>query len=329
MQVTVLGAGAFGTALAAALSKAVGGVLLWSRSQQVADDLLRTRINTRYLAGFEIPATMGVTSSISDALHGAAVVLMCVPTQELRNLCNEIHASGCLAPTTPILVCSKGIENKSLKLASEIIEDLLPDNPVHVLSGPALAKEIILDLPCAMVLAGRKLEPVTSLAAQLSSSTMFIVPSNDWVGVQVGATMKNIIAIACGIVTGKGLGNNATSMVVVQGLAEIQAMCAAKTGKADYKTISGFACLGDLVLTCLSPSSRNMSFGISIGQNRDISSLKNDSVLVEGAASAPSIENLGRSLGVNLPICFAISQLLCGKMTVDQVIDQIISGPFS
>ena len=328
MQVTILGAGAFGTAVATALSKAVENVLLWSRSQQVADELLSTRVNARYLPGFEIPADVKVTSSIEVALSNAAIVLLCVPTQELRNLCGEIQDSNHLASNTPILVCSKGIENKSLQLASEIIEELLPAHPVYVLSGPALAREIILGLPCTMVLAGRAQEKAAALAARLNSPAMFIVPGKDWVGVQIGATMKNIIAIACGIIIGRGLGNNAASMVVVQGLAEIRAMCTAKAGNADFETIAGYACLGDLVLTCMSPGSRNMSFGISVGQNRNISSLKNSSVLVEGAASAPAVEKLGNSLGVKLPICSAISQLLRGKMTVDQVIDQIITGPF-
>lgn len=328
VRVTVLGAGAFGTAVAAALSKTVENVFLWSRSEQVVEELLSTRENALYLPGLKIPAEIKVTPALETALLNSSAVLLCVPTQELRNLCGTVCDSGHLDPTIPVLVCSKGIENVSLKLASEVVEELLPSNPVYVLSGPALAKEIMLGLPCAMALAGKSWAQATSLSQQLSSSTMFIVPSKDWVGVQIGAAMKNIIAIACGIVAGRGLGNNAIAMVIVQGLAEIQAMCAAKAGNADLKTISGYACLGDLVLTCMSPSSRNMSFGFAVGQNGNATTQDHNLMLVEGASSAPAVESLGCSLGVELPICSAISQLLCGKMTTDQVIDQIISGPF-
>ena len=257
---------------------------------------------------------------MASSLEGVSALLLCVPTQELRNLCNRIRDTQVLNESVPVIVCSKGIENNSLKLAGEVIEELLP-NPGFILSGPALAKEIVRGLPCAMVLAGNNLSVANSLAQKLSSSTLRIVPSQDYLGVQIGAVLKNVIAIACGIVVGKGLGYNAATMVIVRGIAEIKAVCESKSGHVSLDTITGLSCLGDLVLTCTSHGSRNMSFGLAIGKNNAIPQQHN---LVEGVASAHSVEKLGKALGIELPVCFAVSQFLRKQITIDQVIERIL-----
>ena len=324
MQVTVLGAGAFGTALSVALCNAVEHVSLWSRNRDVVEELKNLRQNSAYLPGYSIPKTVDVFSDLSLSMKETSALLLCVPTQELRNLCNEIRDTQVLHRTIPVLVCSKGIENNSLKLAGEVLEEILP-NPGFVLSGPALAKEIVQNLPCAMVLAGNDLSMAEYLSQKLSSSTLKIVSSGDYLGVQIGAVLKNVIAIACGIITGKGLGYNAATMVIVQGIAEIKAVCESKSGRVSMDTITGLSCLGDLVLTCTSHRSRNMSFGLSIGQNN---AMPQHSSLVEGVASAHSVERLGKILGIDLPVCSAISQLLQGNITIDQVVERILSSSF-
>ncbi|UQD54119.1 NAD(P)H-dependent glycerol-3-phosphate dehydrogenase [Anaplasma phagocytophilum] len=322
MRVTVLGAGAFGTALSVALYNSCCSVALWSRNERVLEELRNTGMNSLYLPGCLVPKEIELIPDVESALRCASVLLLCVPTQELRNLCNDVRNTAALDASVPVLVCSKGIENKSLKFAGEVIEELLPDNPVFVLSGPALAKEMVHGLPCAMVLAGRDGSLAASLAEKLSNAVMSIAPSTDYVGVQIGSVLKNIIAIACGIVIGKGLGYNASAMVVVRGIAEIQAVSTAKSGRVDLSTIIGLACLGDLVLTCTSASSRNMSFGLAIGKGQDIAS-HNDS-LVEGAESAQSIDRLSNTLGIHLPVCSAIAKLLRGELDTDQVINQLL-----
>ncbi|MFV9839027.1 MAG: NAD(P)H-dependent glycerol-3-phosphate dehydrogenase [Aaplasma endosymbiont of Hyalomma asiaticum] len=324
MQVTVLGAGAFGTALSVALCNAVEHVSLWSRNLDVVEELKSLRQNSAYLPGYSVPKKVDVYSDLSLSLNGSTALLLCVPTQELRNLCNEIRDTKVLHGSIPVLVCSKGIENNSLKLAGEVLAEVLP-NPGFVLSGPALAREIVQNLPCAMVLAGNDLSMAEYLSRKLSSSTLKIVSSGDYLGVQIGAVLKNVIAIACGIITGKGLGYNAATMVIVQGIAEIKAVCKSKSGHVSMDTITGLSCLGDLVLTCTSHRSRNMSFGLSIGQNNAIPQQSN---LVEGVASAHSVERLGKTLGIDLPVCNAISQLLQGHMTIDQVVERILSSSF-
>ncbi|MDB1135549.1 NAD(P)H-dependent glycerol-3-phosphate dehydrogenase [Candidatus Anaplasma sp. TIGMIC] len=329
VQITVLGAGAFGTAMSVALRSAVSDVVLWSRNQRVVDELRTSGENLSYLAGSPVPRSINVTTDLELALQNTSVVLLCVPTQELRNLCNIVKDSAALRANVPVLVCSKGIESESLKFAGEIVAEVLPSNPTLVLSGPALAREMVQGLPCAMVLAGDDIHVAASLAGRLSSPSVSVVHSSDYLGVQIGSVLKNVIAIACGIVAGRKLGHNATTMVIVQGLAEIQALCTAKTGHADIATITGLACLGDLVLTCTSSSSRNMSFGLSIGQSNNVNDKASAQVLVEGAESAQSVENLGLSLGVDLPICYAVSRLLKKQLTVDQLINQILHSPFN
>ncbi|MGN7661383.1 MAG: NAD(P)H-dependent glycerol-3-phosphate dehydrogenase [Anaplasma sp.] len=324
MQFTILGAGAFGTAMSVTLCKAGKEVRLWGRNEHVIEALRTLRENALYLPGFRVPDGVLVYSDMNAALASSEAVLFCVPAQGLRSLCDTVRHTRALSNRVPIVVCSKGIENVSLKLASEVVWEIFPENPILVLSGPTLAKEMAAGLPCAMVLASDSPGTGELLASQLSTSTMSIVCSDDMIGVQAGAAMKNVIAIACGIVTGMGLGHNAAAIVVVQGMAEIRTVCEAKRGKA--KTLTGLGCLGDLVLTCTTPGSRNMSFGISIGKD-GLDAGRHRPVLVEGAESALAIMNMGNILGLDLPICSAVAQLLCGQLGVEQAVTQMLSAP--
>ncbi|MCU7611812.1 NAD(P)H-dependent glycerol-3-phosphate dehydrogenase, partial [Anaplasma capra] len=311
VQVAILGAGAFGTALSIALCKSGKKVCLWSRNERVVESLHTSGENSAYLPGFKVPQEVSVHSRMDTASLNSTVAMLCVPAQELRNLCSAMAEAQVLQPNIPLLVCSKGIENSSLKFPSEVVTEIFRHNPVFILSGPALAKELASGLPCAMVLAGKDTETASMLASQLSNSTFSVVHSGDHVGVQIGAVMKNIIAIASGIVAGMGLGHNASAIVMVQGMAEIKSVCEAKAGYADMDTITGLACLGDLVLTCTAPSSRNMSFGMSIGRAGYANAPnQKEPVLVEGAESVGALVNMGRRLGLELPICSAISRLL-------------------
>ncbi|MGN7678878.1 MAG: NAD(P)H-dependent glycerol-3-phosphate dehydrogenase [Anaplasma sp.] len=324
MRFTILCAGAFGTALSVALCKAGREVHLWSRNEHVIEALRTLGENAVYLPGLRVPDGVLVHSDMSAALAGSEAVLFCVPAQGLRSLCDTVRHTRALSDRVPIVVCSKGIENVSLKLASEVVGEIFPQNPILILSGPTLAKEMAAGLPCAMVLACKSPGTMELLASQLSTPTVSIVCSDDLIGVQVGAAMKNVIAIACGIVTGMGLGHNAAAIVVVQGMAEIRAVCEAKQGKAE--TLTGLGCLGDLVLTCTTPGSRNMSFGMLMGKE-GLDTSQRRPVLVEGAESASAIMNMGNVLGLELPICSAVAQLLYGQLSIKQAVTQMLSAP--
>ena len=328
VHVAVLGAGAFGTAMSIALSNTEHSVTLWSRSETFAESLRTRGENTKYLPGYLLPKTIEITTDIEGVLRRSSALLLCVPTQELRNLCAYMQEAKVLSPDVSILICSKGIENKSLKLPSEVIEEFFPQNSVFVLSGPAFAKEIASNLPCSMVLAGRNKEQEILLASELSSATMHLTTHDDYMGIQICAAIKNVVAIACGIVLGQNLGNNAAATVLTKGLREIRDLCIAKTGTAEPETLMGLSGIGDLVLTCTTPNSRNMSFGLKIGKNPELLPLhsKSDSsVLVEGAASALSAHLLGSALGINLPICAALSMLLTEKCNMEEALQEILA----
>ncbi len=328
VQVTILGAGAFGTALSIALCNAGTRVHVWSRNEQVVESLRTHGENSVYLPGFKVPREVLVHSDMGLATDGPAAVLMCVPAQELRSLCNTVTKANVLAAGVPLLVCSKGIENSSLKFPSEVVTEMFPQNPVFVLSGPALARELASGLPCAMVLAGDEITTAETLASQLSGPALAIVHSGDLMGVQVGAVMKNIIAIASGIIAGMGLGHNASAIVMVQGMSEIKAVCEAKVGVAATETLIGLSCLGDLVLTCTAPGSRNMSFGSSVGKaGRAGASGQQKPMLVEGVESVTAMVNMGRALNLELPICSAIARMLHGQLGVRQAAAEILSAP--
>ena len=328
MQVTILGAGAFGTALSIALCNAGKKVHVWSRNEQVVESLRTHGENSVYLPGFKVPKNVSVHSDMGLATNDPAAVLVCVPAQELRSLCNTVTKANVLAAGVPLLVCSKGVENSSLKFPSEVVTEMFPQNPVLVLSGPALARELASGLPCAMVLAGDDIITAETLASQLSGPTLAVVHSGDLMGVQVGAVMKNIIAIASGVIAGMGLGHNASAIVMVQGMSEIKAVCEAKVGVVTTETLIGFSCLGDLVLTCTAPGSRNMSFGSSVGKAGCVGmSGQQKPMLVEGAESATAMVNMGRALNLELPICSAIARMLHGQLGVRQAAAEILSAP--
>ncbi|ACZ49001.1 NAD(P)H-dependent glycerol-3-phosphate dehydrogenase [Anaplasma centrale str. Israel] len=328
VQVTILGAGAFGTALSIALCKTGKRVCVWGRNKQVVDSLRTRGENPVYLPGFKVPKEVSVYSDMGLAAEGAAAALICVPAQELRSLCNAVMKADALAEGTPLLVCSKGIENSSLKFPSEVVAEILPRHPVFVLSGPALARELASGLPCAMVLAGDDIAAAETLALQLSGPSLAVVHSGDLMGVQAGAVMKNIIAIASGIIAGMGLGHNASAIVMVQGMSEIKAVCEAKVGMATTETLTGLSCLGDLVLTCTTPGSRNMSFGISVGKAGHVGTPgQQKPMLVEGVESVMAMVNMGKALNLELPICSAIARMLHGQLGVRQAAAEILSAP--
>jgi glycerol-3-phosphate dehydrogenase (NAD(P)+) len=255
---------------------------------------------------------------------GADVALIVVPAQFLRDVLTALAPH--LPPAMPLLLCAKGIETGSLKTMSEVAGELSPGTPLAVLSGPSLAGEVARDLPTAIVIASRDPAVAGSFAAALGSPRFRPYLSEDPVGVELGGAVKNVLSIACGIVLGRGLGDNAHAALITRGLAEMTRLGIAKGARAE--TFAGLSGLGDLVLTCGGAQSRNHALGLALGQGQSLdAALAGRRSIVEGIASAASVTALAARLGVEMPIAAAVEAVLHRGMAIDDMIEQLLARP--
>ena len=327
MKTSILGAGSFGTAIAIALSSNGIPINLWGRNHENITSIKTHRRNLKYLPTYQLSDNIHVTSNINEVLSdNNTCIILAIPTQQLRTICIQIQQNHHMCKNTPILICSKGIEITSLKFPSEIAKEILPNNPIFILSGPSFAKEIAENLPCSIVLAGDNKELGESLIEKISSNIIKITYNHNIIGVQIGAALKNIIAIACGIITGRNLGNNAVATVITKGMNEIKMLYIAKNNSVDLHTLIGPSCLGDLILTCTTQYSRNMSFGLEIGKGKNIRTLIDHNLkLVEGISTLKPLILLAKRLNIELPICISIYNLLHDNIPLDKAISNILS----
>jgi glycerol-3-phosphate dehydrogenase (NAD(P)+) len=308
--IAVLGAGAWGTALAVQAALAGSTVRLWAR------DPVRAMASPR-LPGIVLPESLTLTADIAFALHGAAVALLAVPVQHLRAVaCRLQQHAG------PVVVCAKGVEVGTLLLPSEIIAELLPECSVAVLSGPNFAAEIAAGLPAAAVLAAADPALRGELVALLATPRFRLYGNDDTISVQVGGAAKNVIAIAAGVVIGAGFGENARAALVTRGLAELSRLTVVLGGRPE--TVMGLSGLGDLLLTCTGERSRNFSLGVALGQGTALADIlaARDGV-TEGVATAPAL--LARAGDVEMPVCAAVAALLEGSVTPRQAMDLLLA----
>ena len=320
-RVAVLGAGAWGTALALQAVRAGGRVTLWARDAERAEAMVRDRVNARYLPGQPLPPELGVTARLEAALEGAALLLLVVPAQHIRGVLATLPA---LLP--PVLVCAKGVEQGSLKLPLEVLAELRPGARLGVLSGPNFAHEVAAGLPAAAVVASTDAGLREAADALLATPAFRLYGSEDPVGVQVGGAAKNVLAIAAGIVTGAGLGENARAALITRGVAELARLTLALGGRAE--TTAGLSGLGDLLLTATGPGSRNTSLGMALGRGQSVAEvLAGRAGVTEGVATAPALLARAAQAGVELPICSAVAALLAGALTVPQAIALILARP--
>lgn len=324
-NIAVLGAGAWGTALSIAMNKAGHHVTLLPRRQEQAEEIQKTRENKKYLQGIPINPEISVNAEF-EALKSSDIVLWVVPTQHSGEIAEKLKTH--LSPDTPIIICSKGIDahndiidERSL-LTAVIGTKLL--NPLAVLSGPNFAIEIALGLPAAATLAASSSELAFSLAEILKNPFYRIYASDDPIGVQVAGAVKNVIAIASGIVLGKNLGNNANAALITRGLAEMRRLGLALGGKLE--TFLGLAAVGDLTLTCSSRQSRNMSLGIALGAGNKIKDiLKEAYTITEGIYTAKAVHKLSTQKSISMPICEAVYKILYHNENVDDVIKSLLA----
>ncbi|WP_431857213.1 NAD(P)H-dependent glycerol-3-phosphate dehydrogenase [Azospirillum sp.] len=324
-RIGVVGGGAWGTALALAALRAGRDTLLWARERAVVESIRRDRENRDYLPGVPLPAELEATSDLAD-LAGCDALLLVTPAQHLRAACATLAPH--LRPGAPAVICAKGIEIDTQALMCEAVEAALPaGTPLAILSGPTFAAEVARGLPTAVTLACRDAGIGTALVEALGSRTFRPYLTDDVVGAQIGGAVKNVLAIACGVVEGRRLGDNARAALITRGLAEITRM-ALRLG-ARPETLMGLSGLGDLTLTCSSLQSRNMSLGAALGQGRTLDEVLGERRSVaEGVWTARAVVALAARLGVEVPICAAVDAILNRGASVDDTIQGLLARPF-
>ncbi len=319
----VIGAGAWGTALAQVAGSAGLDVLLQAREPEVVESIRARRINEAFLPGIVLDDHVSVTTELAD-LGGCDLILAVPPAQHMRSTLAAFaahHRAG-----VPVILCSKGIERGSLKLMTDVLAETLPTAPAAVLSGPSFAGEVARGLPSAVTLACADEALGEALMETLSAPAFRPYLATDLIGAEVGGAIKNVLAIACGISEGRGLGRSAHAALITRGFAEMTRMGVALGGQAE--TVAGLCGLGDLVLTCSSPQSRNMSLGLALGQGQTVDqALAGKRSVAEGYESAPAVRELAQKMGVDMPISLAVAAVLAGETTVQGMIDALLSRP--
>jgi len=324
-RIAVIGAGAWGTALAEMLAAGGRDVRLWCRRPALAERITAGRENADYLAGLRLSANLTATAAAAD-LGDAELVLMVTPAQALGEVAAALAPH--LPPAAPVLICAKGIERESLRLMSEVAEAVLPGRPLAVLSGPTFATEVARGLPTAVTLACRDEALGRQLVQAVGRPHFRPYLSDDLVGAQIGGALKNIIAIACGIVEGRRLGENARAALMTRGLAEMLRFGRAKGAQA--QTLMGLSGLGDLALTCNSARSRNMSLGIALGQGGKAEAiLANRPTVTEGVATAAAVVRAARELKLEMPIAAAVDRICNAGGEIESEIGGLLSRPFT
>jgi glycerol-3-phosphate dehydrogenase (NAD(P)+) len=319
----ILGGGAWGTALAQVCARAGLSPILWAREPEVVEAIAKTRQNPLFLPGVQLDAAISATARAHDLLVAEAILAV-VPAQHLRATLAALAAD--MPAGLPVVLCAKGVEAGSLKLMTEVLAEAAPGAAPAVLSGPSFASEVARGLPTAVTLAATDLDLARRLAEAIATPTFRPYVSTDMIGAEAGGAIKNVLAIACGVAEGRALGRSAQAALITRGFAELTRLAVALGGEAE--TVAGLCGLGDLVLTCSSATSRNMSLGLAIGGGASLAeALAGKLSVAEGVASAPAVTDLARRLGVETPICDAVRAILDGKLEVGSAIAGLLSRP--
>ena len=323
-KLAVVGAGAWGSALASSCRKAGREVTLWGRDAAVVEAVARRHENPAYLPGIALAPDIRATTDLGD-LAAAELCLLVVPAQVLRPVAASLAAV--LGVGVPVVLCAKGIEADSGLLMTEVAGALLPGHPLAVLSGPTFAAEVARGLPTAVTLAATDPAVAARLAESLGSRSFRPYVSDDPIGAEIAGTVKNVLAIACGIVAGRRLGDNARAALVTRGLAEMTRLALARGGK--LATMMGLAGLGDLTLTCTATQSRNYGFGVALGQGHSPeAALGASRGVVEGRFSAAAVVAMAGRFAIEMPICAAVDAVVNRGADIDASIAGLLARPF-
>jgi glycerol-3-phosphate dehydrogenase (NAD(P)+) len=315
----VVGGGAWGTALAQVMASDGREVRLWAREAEVIGAINRTRENTVFLSGVPLSPRIQATDDIAWVAE-SCVVFVVTPAQHMRAVLRDMPCNA-----QPLILCSKGIEAGSHKLLHQVAREEVDGSPIAVLSGPTFAHEVAAGLPTAVTLAAEDMEEARRLAAIIARPAFRPYASTDVIGAEIGGAVKNVLAIACGVVEGAGLGLNARAALIARGFAEMTRFGLARGGQAE--TLTGLSGMGDLVLTCSSTNSRNFSLGVGLGQGRSADALLADRrTVAEGAHTAPVLREAARAAGVDMPVAEAVNALLEGA-PVQRVVEALLARP--
>ncbi|MGI8931897.1 MAG: NAD(P)H-dependent glycerol-3-phosphate dehydrogenase [Sphingomicrobium sp.] len=319
-RLAVVGGGAWGTALAQVAATGGRETLLWAIEDDVVAAINKIHQNPVYLKGLELDPAIRATSNFSD-LDGCDAWLVVTPAQHMRAV---LGRSPC--PKMPLILCSKGIEEGSGKMLHDVAREVCPTSPVAVLSGPTFAHEVAAGMPTAVTLACDDAALGEALRSRIALPSFRTYLTDDVAGAEVGGAVKNVLAIACGVVEGRGLGQNARAALIARGFAEMTRF--GLSVGARRETLAGLSGLGDLVLTCSSTSSRNFSLGLAIGQGKGAAELMADRrTVAEGAHTAPVLHRIAEERGIDMPIVAAVAALLNGKTGIDKVLEELMARP--
>ena len=323
-HIGVIGAGAWGTALAQTAARAGRDVTLWAYEADVVDAINTRRENAAFLPGVALEPAIEATSAMAD-LAECDAILAVSPAQHLRGALEQFAPFA--ANNTPLVLCAKGIERDTLKMMTDVLAETIPAAKAAVLSGPSFAIDVAKGLPTAVTLACADAEAGEALIEALGTPRFRPYLATDLVGAEIGGAVKNVLAIACGIAEGRELGKSAHAALISRGFAEMTRL--ALSLGAERETLAGLCGLGDLVLTCSSPQSRNMSCGLALGRGETLDDiLASRRAVTEGVASAPAVVALARKQGVDMPICETVAAILAGEMDVESAIDALLNRPF-
>jgi glycerol-3-phosphate dehydrogenase (NAD(P)+) len=319
-RLAVVGGGAWGTALAHVAATGGRDTLLWAYEDEVVAAVNQIHENPLYLKGAKLDPAIRATSNFSD-LAEADAWLVVTPAQHMRAV---LGRSPC--PNMPLILCSKGIEERTGKLLHEVAHEVCPSSAVAVLSGPTFAHEVAAGLPTAVTLACEDRALGEELRARINLPQFRTYCTDDVAGAEVGGAVKNVLAIACGVAEGRGLGQNARAALIARGFAEMVRFGLAMGGRRE--TMEGLSGLGDLVLTCSSTSSRNFSLGMAIGEGKDPAELMKDRrTVAEGAHTAPVLDRIAKERDIDMPLVDAVATLLSGKVGIDELLETMLSRP--
>lgn len=319
MKLGVIGGGAWGTALAQVAASDGAPVTLWARETEVVASINQHHENAQFLKGIRLSTTICATSELA-ALDDCDALLVVTPAQHMRGL-----LSASAIGKRPLILCSKGIEAGSKQLMSEVAQAACPDAQIAVLSGPTFAAEVARGLPTAVTLACADQALGAQLAGQLARAHFRPYLSTDVIGAEIGGAVKNVLAIACGVAEGRGLGQNARAALIARGFAEMTRFGLARGASAE--TLGGLSGLGDLVLTCSSTASRNFTLGVGLGAGKAAAGLLDAPTVAEGAFTAPVLQLAARAAGVEMPVVDAVCALLAGQSDVNEIMGQLLARP--
>lgn len=323
-KIGVIGAGAWGTALAQLSATAGCQVQIWAREAEVVASINGKHENEIFLAGVNLEKSIIATSELSD-MAGMDFIFMVVPAQFVRHVLSDLKKH--ISENAAIVLCAKGIEQSTGKLMSEVVTEILPKSPLVVLSGPTFAREVAEGRPSAVTIASKYQRVTEKLSEAIGQPTFRPYASRDVIGAEIGGALKNVFAIACGITTGRDMGDNARAALITRSLSEMVRF-GEKYG-AERSTMMGLCGLGDLILTCSSPQSRNMSLGISIGKGKSVQELMADrKTVAEGYHTSSVLARICQEEDLDLPLVMAVNEILHEGNDVNTVITDLLNRPF-